>query len=161
MHDLICNLCASSSPEEGIKLSPRYVELLVSIKDFNYKNIYNNKRLDVYKKYSDLILYSIFKVLRGLYEKELTWRRIWRMKEQYPVLSVYFLNWLLKYSDLREPLRDVKFKKRDGIADMKGLSNKIIYSLDQEDEYFKAIIDFMSGMTDLFAVKIFNEVTSF
>ena len=40
-------------------------------------------------------------------------------------------------------------------------SNKIVYNLKEQVEYQKAIIDFISGMSDNFAIAIFNEIISF
>jgi len=39
--------------------------------------------------------------------------------------------------------------------------NRVIYSLDKKDDYIMAIIDYISSMTDHFAIKIFNELTTF
>jgi len=39
--------------------------------------------------------------------------------------------------------------------------NDIIYDMKNYMNYLQAIIDFISGMTDSFAVKVFNELTSF
>ena len=39
--------------------------------------------------------------------------------------------------------------------------NKIIYDLNDVKQYSKAIIDYMSGMTDQYIVRTYNEIISF
>jgi dGTPase len=74
-----------------------------------------------------------------------------RMKSRYyPVLIPTFTDWLLKYSDVNIDLRD----KRK-------FNNKIIYHIDNETDYVRAILDFISGMSDHYAVKCFNDVMKF
>ena len=40
-------------------------------------------------------------------------------------------------------------------------SNKIIYDLENEQDYSKAIMDYMSGMTDQYITQIYHEIVSF
>ena len=56
IHDFIVEICRHSTPEKGIMLSDSGIEMMNSLKEFNYKNIYLHKRLNVYKKYADLII---------------------------------------------------------------------------------------------------------
>ena len=39
--------------------------------------------------------------------------------------------------------------------------NKIIYDINEINDYKTAIVDFISGMTDSFSIKIFNELIAF
>ena len=41
------------------------------------------------------------------------------------------------------------------------LKNKILFSLNNEKDYYQAIIYYISGMTDNFAIEIYNEIIHF
>ena len=41
------------------------------------------------------------------------------------------------------------------------LKNKILFSIDNEKDFCKAIIYYISGMTDNFAIEIYNEIINF
>ena len=41
------------------------------------------------------------------------------------------------------------------------LKNKIIYDYTNPQDYYKAIIDFIAGMTDNYAIDMYNEIVSF
>ena len=163
MHTFISDLCKSSSPDKGIRFSKRYGDFIRAVEDFNDANIYNHDRLSMYKSYAKLIIDTIFNLLEGLYNKEYTYRSLWRQSKYYPMLIKYFLNWLLAYSDMRIMIleRKIILRKRHDFTDTNRCANKIIYALHREKDYIKAIIDFISGMTDSFAIKVFNEITSF
>ncbi len=66
----IKDLCRNSSPEEGMHFSPRYYELLLKVKEFNYKHIYYHPRLVYYQEYARCIIHTIFDFLDGYYEKK-------------------------------------------------------------------------------------------
>lgn len=152
MQGFIADLCASSSPEKGICFSPESLELLKKLMAFNYKNIYRHKRLTNYRDYAKLIIRSIFDTLRELYHADagILSERIEECRQDYPLLSKNFRSWLVKYSNFDE---EAKRKEK--------CINETIYMVEKEDEYLRAIIDFISGMTDGFAIRIFNELTSF
>ena len=45
--------------------------------------------------------------------------------------------------------------------DTKLYDNKIIYNLENLEDYNRAIVDYMSGMTDIYIVKIYNELINY
>jgi dGTPase len=147
MHEFIIDLCRHSSPENGIKISGDALRLMNSIKQFNYRNIYYHSRLNTYREYAKLIIDSIYETLKGFYQKEDTLKQLKRYSNIYPTLTGIFSEWLLKYACLEG--RPVNFQ------------NAILYDLNQRKDYSRAILDFISGMTDMFAIKIFDEITSF
>ncbi|MCB2183110.1 MAG: dNTP triphosphohydrolase [Desulfobulbaceae bacterium] len=152
IHSLIIDLCRNSSPEEGIKISTQNIQLMNMVKQFNYKNIYVHKRLDIFKKYAELIIQSLYQILVENFSPDIE-RLIYSIKksmEFYPVLCKTFLEWLLKYGIPSE-------RKKEGNI----YQNKLIYDLTKEAGYKMAIIDFISGMTDNFAIKSFNETITF
>ena len=147
MHDLIIDLCENSSIKNGICLSQRNLGLMNALKQFNYKRIYNHWKIENYKKYAELVISSIYDMLKRFYRKEKTCNEIQRYSEVYPILCGLFLEWLKKYSD-----SDIREKF---------YQNKTLYNLQNEQDYIKAIVDFIAGMTDSFAIKLFNEIIMF
>ena len=150
MHDFIINLCQMSSPEEGIRFSDDYLQLINSIKTFNYRNIYNHERLVHFHKYAELIITSIFNVLANLYTKEKTLSEVQRLKDTYPLLSDSFSDWLITYS-----------ASNFGQRQLYKVDNEIIYNLNNYNDYLMSIIHYLSSMTDNFIIRLFNELTKF
>ncbi len=150
LHELITDLCNNSSPEKGIRLSNRGSEIMTSLKEFNYRHIYFHDRLNNYKFYAELIMKSIFHTLKLFYSKYKTQDNIEINNDLYPLLTSTFKNWLDKYSS---PINQN--------LERKIYNNKILYNLRSEKEYLKASIDFISGMSDNFAIRVYDELTSF
>jgi dGTPase len=150
IHELIIDICKNSNPQTGIVLSDESLRVMNSLKEFNYKNIYLHARLDVYREYARLIIRSLFSILKRLYEKEATLEVLRKYIDTYPVLITAYYEWLLKYGTPNE---------RNSIHNK--YENKILYDLKKEKDYLRAVIDFISGMTDLFAIKVFTEITRF
>lgn len=151
MNDFIRNLCEMSSPADGIRFSHQYLELINKVKDFNYKNIYNHPRLKHYHAYAQLVLDSLFKQLMQWYQPKSELQDALKENERlYPALTGSFAYWLMKYSDLDLDERaNTKF------------ANHIIYHLDSRTEYVNAVVDYLSSMTDQFAIKLFSELIRF
>ena len=57
-----------------------------------------------------------------------------------------FLEWINKYWD---------------IGNRKNLKNKIIFNAKNREDYFRAIIYYISGMTDKYAIDMYNKIISF
>lgn len=156
IHDLISDICANSSPERGICLSEQANAKLNAIKKFNYKNIYSNERFVPYQQYASLVLNSLFAVLMDMYSARNTVETVVNAQKNYPVLCSSFAEWLARLS-LPEvipqgPLRAVVDHCRN---------TKIYGAFESQPEYARAIIDFLSGMTDKFAVKVHGELLSY
>lgn len=150
IHDFIIDLCKNSSPESGIMISESSLKVMNLLKEFNYENIYRHKRLDVYKNYAKLIIESIFNTLDGLFDGKNTVNSIEKHKDTYPTLVKTFSEWLLKFGEPNE---------RE--ADTNRYKNAVLYDIEKYEDYVLAAIDFISGMTDYFALKIFEELTTF
>jgi len=152
MNEFISDLCRYSSPKSGICLSGKHNEFLKAIKDFNNRFIYSHPRLVPFKAYASLILNSLFELLSSLYrrQKEQTGKQIHNHEKLYPLLLGQFRGWLIKYSDF-EPLSRKKEK----------YANNLLYEVEDNNSFIKATFDFISGMTDNFAIRCFKEVTSF
>lgn len=154
MHDLIIDLCHNSSPEIGLNLSSRMSEQLNTIKKFNYVNIYTNKRLNPYKEYSKLVLNQLFNCLLDLYDKDRTLESL-EKKNYIDRQFVYqFALYIAKYCDVKVLPKIHEFEDFDKKFD----NVKIYGDLSDEKTYVQAVVDFIAGMTDVYAVKSFDEL---
>ena len=152
---LVIDLCKNSTPQKGLCFSNDAFNLLNKIKDFNYKNIYLIDRIEVHTNYVQLILNSIFQFLYK-YEtiaKEHQTNVIEALKKdqkKYPITIQGYIHWLEKYSQMRDFKRNTHYQ------------NHIIYDFDNDSKAMvKSIIDYLSGMSDAYILKIFNEFISF
>ena len=156
MHNLIIDICENSTPEKGICLSPRFVEQINSIKDFNYKHIYGHERLVPFKEYSKLVINQILDVLKKTYDGRHSWSLIKDKKKYYPLLMSSFDKWLARYCCV-----DI-IPEGELLEIALNCENEKIYGkLEDEKIYIQAILDFISGMTDRFAIKVFNELLNY
>lgn len=150
VHNLVTNLCENSTVDNGIMLSPDYSEFMDNIKAFCYKNIYFHSRLNNFQKYVELVLNTILNTLESIYEGENTLNKLNEWLDIYPTLCDSFSKWLIKYSiNYKENIRGSKY------------DNIKIYQLNNIDDYYQLIVDYVSSMTDAYAIKIFNEILSF
>lgn len=149
INEMSNDLCKNSSIEGGLSFSKEYFELLNAIKKFNYENIYLNKRVEPSDRYFNIIIHEIYNTLAQRYDKEKTKEKLEELKKVYPNLISEFLDWITNYWDLAN-------------REQTKLKNKIIYPVSkQEKAYRKAIIDYISGMTDNYAIKMYEEIISF
>lgn len=156
MHNLIIDICENSTPEKGICLSPRFLEQINNIKDFNYKYIYGHDRLVPFKEYSELVINQIFKTLIETYDGKHSWLLINEKKKYYPVLMKSFDKWLARYCST-----DI-VPEGNLLEIALNCENKKIYGkLEDKKMYIQAVLDFISGMTDRFAIKVFNELLTY
>lgn len=156
MHNLIIDICENSSPEKGIFLSEKYLTQLKQIKDFNYKYIYGNERLNAFRDYANLIINQLFNALLSTYDGKHSWDNLKKQEEHYPSLMSSFKKWLSKYCD-SDIVPDGDLKK----ISLEAENCKIYRKLENKEIYVQAIIDFISGMTDQFAIKAFNELITY
>lgn len=86
------------------------------------------------------------------YSKENTPKQLKKMIKTYPILIKDFLQHIDQYSTL-DPNNPQIAKKV-----LRCKNNKIYGNLETEEIYAQAIVDFISGMTDRYAVTVFNEL---
>ncbi|MBR6044356.1 MAG: HD domain-containing protein [Ruminococcus sp.] len=156
MHNLIIDICQNSTPEKGICLSERYLAQLDTIKRFNYEKIYKNPRFDAFNRYAELVLSELFGTLYALYDGRHTFEALNSARRYYPMLAGSFEKWLSRYCETgtvpEGELKEEAFRCEN---------RKIYGSLETPEVYAQAIIDFIAGMTDRFAVKLFNELITY
>lgn len=152
IHNFIISICENSSPENGIRLSDKHNSMLNEVKAYNYEAIYKNIKFDVYRKYAALIIRSIFDTLINTYDRQNTPSKLLKMRKTYPTLVKDFLQHINQYSTLEPHNPDIAKQ----IAKYK--NTKIYSNLETKEIYAQAIIDYISGMTDRYAVTVFNEL---
>lgn len=145
---LVCDLCENSSPEKGLCFSQKAFELMNKIKEFNYKHIYFSRRTLTSTKYFELVINEIYDILKNCYDTDNTLLNLSNLKKFYPKLADGFYHFLENYCD---------FANREELK----LKNKIIFDISNEQDFSRAIISYISGMTDNFVMEMYNEIIRF
>lgn len=155
MHNMATNLCQNSSPEEGLRLSGEMSQLLNDIKEFNMRCIYRNERLDAFGAYSELVIRTLFDCLMRYYRGADTMIYLRSIDfDRYGFVKA-FEEMLAKYTTFDFTLPSLK-EEREVKAKCK--NEKIYGALETEKIYARAVIDFIAGMTDMYAINSFNEL---
>lgn len=148
INDLIHDLCENSSPEKGLHFSNESLNLMNEIKKFNYKNIYGCTRIKPSNRFFNIVINEIYDLLKSTYAGSNTLSKLQDLTRTYPKLCTTFINFIQNYYD---------FNNRDELK----LKNKVLFSIDIPTDFYKSIICFISGMTDSFAIEIYNEIIHF
>lgn len=146
MNNLIKDLCENSSPENGLCFSQKMFDLMNELKKFNYEYIYLSDRLRPSSRYFDLVLNEIYNTLKNTYDRENTLNKISKMKKFYPDILNNFEEWLSKYWT---------YERKENSK------NEVLFNIADEKDYTKAIIYYISGMTDNFVIEMYNKIIGF
>ena len=146
INNMIYDLCENSSIEKGLCFSDEMYNKINSIKLFNFKYIYKADIIKPSIEYFKLVINQIYETLKKLYDDKKIYINIHRLKKFYPKLMNSFEEWISNYWNLS---RAEKCK------------NDIVFNMNDEKDYYKAIIYYISGMTDNFAIDIYNEIIGF
>ena len=144
--NLIYDLCNNSSPDKGICFSNKSLEIMNKIKDFNYKYIYFSDILKPSDDYFAVVINQIYNTLKNLYNGKDTYSVFEKHKRFYPNLLHSFSDWLNNFSTL---------------SDRNKLKNKVLFDISIPEDYYFSIVCYISGMTDKFAIDIYNEIIGF
>ena len=145
---LVTDLCENSSPEIGLCFSDSAFELLNKIKEFNYKNIYYSDRIIPSNHFFKLVIHQIYDKLKNCFDGKNTMLNIQKLNKFYPKLSTGFYDFLQNYSN---------FANRENLK----LKNKVVFDINNKEDFYKSILSYISGMTDNYAIEIYNEIISF
>jgi len=140
INDLIYDLCNHSNSKDGLCFSEEMFHLINQIKRFNYENIYLSEKLTASTNYFKLILNSLYDTLKQSHQDR---DRIHKIA---PELLEDFEEWLTDYSK----------QEKQTIH-----QNKPIFNIENEQDYLKAIIYYISGMTDNYAIKMHHKIIQF
>lgn len=138
INHLIGDLCENSSPEKGLCFSEGTFKMLKEIKEFNYKYIYKAERLKPSARYFNIIINEIYSTIKNNYGQ--------KDKSVNPEVIESFEKWLSNYWNL---------KRNDTNK------NDVIFDMKNERDFCKAIIYYISGMTDNFAIETYNKIVGF
>jgi dGTPase len=144
---LVVDLCENSNVEEGLKFSEKANETMNKLIEFNNEKIYKSDILKPMVRYCTLFMNELFSLLKSQFDGENTIKHLKNLRRFYPELATEFLGWLANYS-MVENRDEAKY------------NNKIIFDITNEKEYKKAIISYLSGMTDKYIVKMYNTLIS-
>ena len=146
INHLIWDLCENSTPEKGLCFSDETFNLLKEIKDFNYKHIYTARKIKPAIRYFSIVLNELYFTLKSTYDGKNTAYKMRKLKKMYPEVVGNFQEWLENYWNQQ--------RKNDN-------QNDIIVNMDDEKSFSKAIIYYISGMTDNFAIDTYNKIIGF
>lgn len=146
INNLIYDLCNNSSVENGLCFSDEALTLMNKIKEFNYKYIYTSSILKASNYYFSVVINQIYNTLKEAYCGIDSLDSLQRLKKYYPLLINGFIDWFNNFSF-------------SGNRD--GLKNKMLFNLTNFKDYCFSIVLYISGMTDKFAIDIYNEIIGF
>lgn len=130
LNTFIKDLCENSNLEQGLCFSKDKFEMINSLKEFNYKNIYFAEKTLSSVEYFKLILNKLYDFLKETFEN------IEKQRKNCKILVDDFEEWLTSYYNFEKCKANIK-------------------------EYSQAIIYYISGMTDKYAVQMYNKIISF
>lgn len=146
INNLVYDLCKNSSPEKGLCFSENSFVFMNEIKKFNYKNIYYSDRITPSTRYFNLVLSEIYHTLKNMFDEKNTLCRLASYQKFYPKLIASFTDWLFSYWNLSGRV---------------GYQNEPVFSIENEKDFYQGILYYISGMTDNFAIEIYQEIIGF
>lgn len=156
MHNMVISICENSTPKRGIVMDDRFYGQMRQLMAFNYEHIYLHERLKPFQHYSDLVLREIFEALLRCYDGRYTLQALAERLRFTPALCSSFETWLACYCDT-----DIVPKGELLELALYCENEKVFHKLEERETYIQAIIDYISGMTDRFAIMLFNELLAY
>lgn len=148
IHYLVYDLCQNSSPENGLCFSDEAFQLVNKVKAFNYKNIYFSDRIKPSNRYFELVLTEIYTTLKSCFDGKDAFSSAKSLEKFYPSLYKDFSSFLYSFYDYPDRVSS-KFK------------NRVLFLPSCESDFCQAILFFVSGMTDNYAMEVYNEIVGF
>ncbi len=148
IRELIQDICDNSTPEKGLCFSKENLEKINKLKEFNYNHIYEINKFARSSKYLELLITEIYSILKSAYSSENTLLSLKKLEKDYPEIIRRFTDWIEEYWNLTDRTNTK-------------LKNKVLYNMNNEKDYYRAIISFISGMTDNYAMELFEDIIGF
>lgn len=148
VHIFIIDLCKNSNPDDGLLFSDEIYEMYNKLKAKNYELIYRSEKFKYFKQYADVVLNSLFERLYEEYDfvKDYIHYIDYNINTN-NILVRDYCKWVIDYCDIEY---------------IDSGSNLKIYSkLENKEIYAQSIIDYISGMTDHYAIKLYNTLLEF
>lgn len=143
---LINDLCLHSDPDNGICFSDRTNEFIKLLGDFNLRYIYRAPRVTRAEEFFEIVLRTLFDLLFGCYDGMDTLEKLDQMRVLYPKLFHSFMEWLRSYWTLIRDPRQI---------------NPAIFDISNQSDFARAVIAYLAGMSDRYAMDCFHEIISF
>lgn len=140
INELTYDLCKNSSAEKGLCFSDKMFNMINKLKLFNYKKIYLSEKVLKSVPYFEIILNSIYDLLKQSFLNKDEARKIC------PDLIKDFEIWLENYWNLERPNES---------------KNVPFVNVNDEKSFCKAIIYYISGMTDNYAINMYYKIIKF
>ena len=112
------------------------------------KHIYFSRRTITSIKYFELVINEIYNILFECFDSQNTLKNLKALEKFYPKLIDGFYHYLENYCD---------FSNRKELK----LKNKLVFDISIKEDFSRAIISYISGMTDNFAIEMYNELIRF
>lgn len=136
INNLVYDLCSNSSIEKGLCFSNEKFNMINTLKKYNYQKIYLSEKLQPSIRYFELIINTIYDLLKQYYTDK-------KSKRKCPELINDFNIWLKDYWNLERTEQN---------------QNDVVFDISKEKEFYKAIIYYISGMTDNYAIEMYNRI---
>lgn len=163
MGEMVGDICRNSSPQQGICFSKECENKINKIKAYNYTYIYGSEKLKPFTRYAKLVLQEIARFLDGAYDAEkgaIDWDYFKGRTQSQPLMIENFMQWLATYAEAGTVDEDLIAEYNLGEYVRNG--NKKVYgNLSNKLAYDGAVLDFISGMTDRFAIESYEELLKF
>lgn len=154
MNDMIVDLCEQSSPEDGLRFSGPYARFITELKRFCYANIYSHWRLLEFQRYAENVLQTIFRTLLRT-EPFARNGRLPFNADDYPSLAKPFEDWLICHSNY------VRADTSDNLRRKMRYATETVFDVHDPESFRMCVIEFISGMSDDYAIQSFREIISF
>lgn len=145
------DLIKNSSLEKGLTFSDEGLKIINTMKKFNYDKIYKSEKVLKGNEYFKLIIYTIYDILKSAYNDKIEKIKESTQAKMYPELINEFTTWLQNYCVPQNCITKPESK----------LKNNKIYDINNKEEYYIAIVEYISGMTDNKAIDTYNKIISF
>lgn len=142
---LMLDLIKNTTIEKGLTFSKEGLTFINELKAFNYEKIYKTEKNMLANKYFNLVLSTIFEVLKKSYDQVVRREKDIQNEE----VIAEFSNWLSNYC-----VNEIVEKQQK-------LKNYKIYDITKPEDYSTAIIEYIAGMTDNKAIETYNKIISF
>jgi dGTPase len=155
IHDMITDICRNSTPEKGLCFGERYRLLMDDVKKFNVAHIYCHPRLAPFCRYVKLVLEELLCALSDTWAGTDTLSKLVARHRFGSNATLYcdFALWLAAYvtTPIPRPLNQRLVISR--------YENEKIYGdLSCRKDFLRAVRDYVAGMTDSYAIRMFEEL---
>ncbi|MBQ9630166.1 MAG: metal-dependent phosphohydrolase, partial [Treponema sp.] len=141
-----------SNHTNGLCFSDEYFSFILALKKFSFSHIYSHWRLQEFQQYAKNILLSIHSLLMRVQSYSQN-GRVAQALRYYPSLCKTFVDWLIRYTNYTAS--DVKTNASQAFMP------RAVFDIFDNESYEKCVIEYISGMTDQFAIRVYEEIISF